>query len=152
MRFFALFNAAAHCIRGTSLVKNRFEVESVRLGEHDLLSDIDCEEVHTSLIWLNVEIDYYTFDAFICRVNVLIGQLTFRCRGQLFMRIINQNLSYKTMTSHWSDSVALSNSLIGYDRFVCHLPIICEIKTLILLHLLSPDLEKPKMVRWLLPF
>lgn len=75
---FALFNAAAHCIRGTSLVKNRFEVVSVRLGEHDLLSDIDCEEVRTLLISSNFEISCNTFDACICRVNVPIGQLTFR--------------------------------------------------------------------------
>lgn len=36
---------AAHCIRGTNLVQSRFTATSVRLGEWNLLSDNDCEDV-----------------------------------------------------------------------------------------------------------
>lgn len=36
--------AAAHCIAGTSVVKNNFRVVSVRLGEHNLATEVDCED------------------------------------------------------------------------------------------------------------
>lgn len=35
---------AAHCITGALVVKNHFSVVSVRLGEHNLLTDRDCED------------------------------------------------------------------------------------------------------------
>lgn len=35
---------AAHCITGPSVTKNHFSVVSVRLGEHNLLTAIDCED------------------------------------------------------------------------------------------------------------
>lgn len=53
---------AAHCIRGTSLVKSRFTATSVRLGEHDLLSEIDCEEVFIVTLIFNTEsVDKFDF-------------------------------------------------------------------------------------------
>ncbi|XP_031619952.1 uncharacterized protein LOC116338681 [Contarinia nasturtii] len=36
---------AAHCIRGSSLIKNRFKLTSIRLGEHNLQSEKDCAEI-----------------------------------------------------------------------------------------------------------
>lgn len=44
---FNFFSSAAHCIRGTSLVKSGYTADAVRLGEHNLKSEIDCEEVKT---------------------------------------------------------------------------------------------------------
>lgn len=39
------FIIAAHCIRGTTLVSSGYTADAVRLGEHNLRSEIDCEEV-----------------------------------------------------------------------------------------------------------
>lgn len=36
---------AAHCVSGTTIVRNRYILDSVRLGEHDLRIDPDCQEV-----------------------------------------------------------------------------------------------------------
>lgn len=41
--------AAAHCIKGTSLVRSGYTVDFVRLGEHDLRTQIDCEDVSVCL-------------------------------------------------------------------------------------------------------
>lgn len=38
------FFAAAHCVSGTGITKNRFNLVSIRLGEHNLTSAPDCEE------------------------------------------------------------------------------------------------------------
>lgn len=45
-----LFVAAAHCIQAARLVRDGFVPDYVRLGEHDLRSDKDCEEVSARLI------------------------------------------------------------------------------------------------------
>lgn len=37
--------SAAHCISSSFLRKNRYSITSIRLGEHDLSSERDCEEV-----------------------------------------------------------------------------------------------------------
>lgn len=34
---------AAHCIRGPVIIRNRYILDSVRLGEHDLRTDPDCD-------------------------------------------------------------------------------------------------------------
>lgn len=36
---------AAHCISSPQIVRNRYVIDSVRLGENDLRSDPDCQEV-----------------------------------------------------------------------------------------------------------
>lgn len=36
---------AAHCINGFEIVRRRFVVDSVRLGEHDIRTNPDCQEV-----------------------------------------------------------------------------------------------------------
>lgn len=35
---------AAHCVSGSLIKENRFRLTSVRLGEHNLLTEQDCEE------------------------------------------------------------------------------------------------------------
>lgn len=41
---------AAHCIRGQNFIKNLLTPDTVRLGEHDLRSEIDCnDEVRTHI-------------------------------------------------------------------------------------------------------
>lgn len=53
---------AAHCIRGSNLAKNQFTLDSVRLGENDLRSDIDCQEVRLIEFWKWLPvISYQTF-------------------------------------------------------------------------------------------
>lgn len=34
---------AAHCLHGPIIVRNRYRLDSVRLGEHDLRDDPDCD-------------------------------------------------------------------------------------------------------------
>lgn len=36
---------AAHCVRGTTIVRNRYILDSVRLGENDQRIDPDCQDV-----------------------------------------------------------------------------------------------------------
>lgn len=40
-----LFIVAAHCVKSDSLVRSNYKIDSVRLGEHDLRTEIDCEDV-----------------------------------------------------------------------------------------------------------
>lgn len=42
---FFSFSTAAHCINGRAITVNQHSLETVRLGENDLRSLIDCEEV-----------------------------------------------------------------------------------------------------------
>lgn len=58
--FYFAYYLAAHCIRGTSLVKSRFTPTSIRFGEHDLLSEIDCEEVNVIAL-ISSKINWFTY-------------------------------------------------------------------------------------------
>lgn len=40
-----LFVAAAHCIKAQRLIRDKEEPTYIRLGEHDLRTDRDCENV-----------------------------------------------------------------------------------------------------------
>lgn len=46
---FPLILIAAHCIQGLNFMRNNFSVDLVRLGENNLNSEPDCDDVSTQL-------------------------------------------------------------------------------------------------------
>lgn len=57
MKHLLLLNfAAAHCIAGTEMVQSYFRLDSIRLGEHNISTERDCQEIDCADPVVNIPI------------------------------------------------------------------------------------------------
>lgn len=122
------FGSAAHCIKGGTVTRQRFVLDSVRLGENDLRSNNDCQEVRESVYSIAFSIRFgfvlvLYFDSIVCsihghRANVLVPYKIFQLRNPSSTRITFLRPGHRNTTLHCFACNVQQHSPIIRDRFV----------------------------------
>lgn len=108
------------------MLQSGWNAISVRLGEIDLRTALDCEDVSENIRLKKCDYTNYVLPCeswIICihRNNALIILSIYHFLRYLFMKIMTQHQCYQRMTSHWFAWCNRFHLHNGFGRFVCHL-------------------------------